>query len=66
MIDQIFDHIESKDISAYRIAKATGINESTLSRLKKKERFIEKDGLDRLLNYLGLCIEVKRSTKRNT
>ena len=65
MIRQIFQIAESRGLTKYRIAKETGISEATLSRLKNRERFITQAGLDRLLNYLGLAVDVKETDQED-
>lgn len=49
--------------SRYAIAKATGIDESALSKFYNGHRGITTDTLDRLGEYLGLRIVMDRKPK---
>jgi transcriptional regulator with XRE-family HTH domain len=50
--DQVRRHVLNCGQSCYAIAKATGIDESTLSRFLSGERGISAKALDRLGEYL--------------
>ena len=61
--DQIRDAIQSADVTRYRIAVETGINEATLSRFMNGTGGMTVETLDKLGEYLGLEI-VEKKTKR--
>jgi plasmid maintenance system antidote protein VapI len=54
--------IETADVSRYRMAKDTGIDQPTLSRFINGERPLVLDKVDILADYLGL--ELKPKAKR--
>ena len=58
--DRIRQAIESSDVSRYAIAKATGIEESALSRFVNGKRGLSMEAIDTVAEYLGLEL-VKRS-----
>lgn len=63
--DQLRDAIEAADVSRYRLAKETGVSETSLSRFVAGERGISVDAMDAIGQYLGLSITrpKKRPTK---
>jgi transcriptional regulator with XRE-family HTH domain len=58
LTDQLRQIIEHCGQTRYAIAKATGISEPTLARLKSGERFLSPDALDTLGEYLGLELRI--------
>lgn len=58
--DQIRAAIESAEVTRYRIAQETGIDEATLSRFMAKKVGMSVETLDKLGEYLGLEIVKKR------
>lgn len=60
--DQLRDILENCGQTRYRIAKATGISEPTLSRFTTGSRGLPMKTLDKLGLYLGLEIRVARRT----
>ncbi len=63
MSDQIRDAVSSSDVSRYRIAQKTGIEQSTLSRFMGGTGGMTVETLDKLGEYLGLEIVVKGIAK---
>jgi transcriptional regulator with XRE-family HTH domain len=63
MSDQIRDAVSSSDVSRYRIALETGIEQSTLSRFMGGTGGMTVETLDKLGEYLGLEIVFKRKPK---
>ena len=61
--NQIQDAIQSADVTRYRIAVETGINEATLSRFMSGKGGMSVETLDKLGEYLGLEI-VEKKKKR--
>jgi transcriptional regulator with XRE-family HTH domain len=62
--DQIRQAVEQCGETRYAIAKATGIDQSTLSRFVSGERGLPMNTLDRLADYLGLTITMKSQRRR--
>lgn len=62
LTDQLREAIQTADKSAYRIAKETGINKSTISRFLARKGGLSMEGLDRLGECLNLSI--KSNTKK--
>ena len=60
---QIRDAIESADVTRYRIAVETGINEATLSRFMNGTGGMTVETLDKLGEYLGLEIVEQRKKR---
>ena len=58
--DQIRQAIETYGQTRYRIAKETGISQPTLSRFMDGSRGLPMKTLDRLAEYLGLEIVVRK------
>ena len=54
--DQIRAAVTAREFSRYRIAKETGISESTLSRFMSGERGLTTSALDTLAAFLDLHI----------
>ena len=61
--DQIRAAIETSGVSRYGIAMATGIDPATLSRFMGGSGGMTVETLDKLSEYLGLEIVVKRKPK---
>lgn len=59
LLSAIKREIEQCGQTRYRIAKATGISESQLSRLMSGECGLSFDALERLSAYLGLEIIIR-------
>lgn len=54
----ILDALQKRNISAYKIAKETGISESLFSKWKKKPTSeISSSNLERIANYLGCSVD---------
>lgn len=49
--------LQEKGITAYKVAKDTGVSRSTLAAWKKKEYTPKLDKLQKLANYLGVSIQ---------
>lgn len=49
--------LQEKGLTAYKVAKDTGISRSTLAAWKKKEYTPKLDKLQKLANYLGVSIQ---------
>lgn len=62
--DTIRAEIERSDATRYHIAKATGIEQSALSRFMSGERGLSMEALDALFEYFDLEI-VPRRRKRS-
>ncbi len=62
--DQIRRAVEGCGQTRYVIAKATGIDQSTLSRFVSGERGLPMNTLDRLADYLELSITMKSQRRR--
>ena len=61
--EQIRKAIASADVTRYRIAKETGIEESTLSRFMSGERGLSMEALDALFKYFDLDIVARRKNR---
>ncbi len=57
---QIRDAILKADVSRYRIAKETGVDQPALSRFVHGERGLSLDAVDAVAAYLGLSITTSR------
>jgi len=57
---QIGEALEGCGQSRYVVSKATGLTQSTLSRLVSGKGWIGKEGMDTLAEYLGLSVTVKQ------
>ena len=64
LLDEIRDAIDASGKTRYRIAQESGIAESVLSRLMSGERGLSIDALERLADYLGLEITMRRKQRR--
>ena len=62
--EQIRRAVEQCGQTRYAIAKATGIDQSTLSRFVSGERGVPMSTLDRLADYLELTINMKSQRRR--
>ena len=49
--------LQEKGLTAYKVAKDTGVSRSTLAAWKKKEYTPKLDKLQKLANYLGVSIQ---------
>ena len=63
MSDRIRTVIKSAEQSQYRIAKETGIEQSTLSRFMSGERGLSMDALDTLFEYFDLEVVSRRKQR---
>ncbi len=63
MSDTVREAIKTCGVSRYRIAKETGITESSLSRFVASGKGLSVESLDTLFEYLGLDV-VPRKAKR--
>jgi hypothetical protein len=57
---RIVQAIRDRTESRYKISKATGVNESVLSRMVKGTGWVGRCGFDRLAAYLEIEIHPKR------
>ena len=57
--EQVRRLVRDCGMSCYAIAKATGIDESTLSRFLSGERFLSHTALDRLGDYLQIEVTAR-------
>ena len=64
LTDQLRQVIDDSGVTRYRIAKETGISESTLSKFCLGQRGLSMDALDRLGKYLGLEIIISADSKK--
>ncbi|MCH2130532.1 MAG: helix-turn-helix transcriptional regulator [Pirellulaceae bacterium] len=64
MTDQIRQAIDDSGLTRYRIAKDTGIDESTLAKFYHGTRGLSLDNLDLLFGYLDLQIVRERKPRR--
>ena len=64
MTDQIRRAIDDSGLTRYRIAKETGIDESTLAKFYNGHRGLSLDNMDQLCEYLGLRIVMDRKPAR--
>lgn len=62
--DQVRQAIDDSGLTRYRIAKATGIDESAIGKFYNGQRGLSTDALDRIGEYLGLRIVTVRKPKR--
>jgi len=60
MTDQVRQAIDNSRLTRYRIARDTGIDESTLAKFYHGTRGLSLDNLDLLWEYLGLRIVAER------
>ena len=52
--DQVRDEIKRQGLSCYRIAKETGLNESTIGRFVNARKPMRADSLDYIVALLGM------------
>ena len=64
LTDQVRQAIDDSGLTRYRIAKDTGIDESTLAKFYNGHRGLSLHNLDRLCAYLGIRVVVDRKAKR--
>jgi transcriptional regulator with XRE-family HTH domain len=62
--DQVRRAVDASGLSRYRIAKETGIGESTMSRFMAGRCGLSLASIDALADLLGLDIAAKRRPKR--
>ena len=55
----IIDAMESRELSAYALAKLAGLDPGVVSRYVTGRREVQTDTLEKLLNALGLVIDYK-------
>ena len=63
LTEQLRQAMETCGETRYAIAKATGIDQSVLSRFASGERGLSMEALDTLGRYLGLELVAKRRSK---
>lgn len=56
MYERFNNLLQEKGLTAYKVAKATGVSRSTLAAWKKKEYTPKIDKLQKLANYLGVSL----------
>jgi transcriptional regulator with XRE-family HTH domain len=61
--DRIREAIEKADVTRYRIAQETGIEESALSRFMSRERGLSMEALDALAEFFGLELQPTKTRK---
>ena len=64
ILNAIRKAIKNGDKTRYQIAKDTGITQSQLSRLMKRERGLSIESLERLTDYLELEIIIRPKRPR--
>jgi transcriptional regulator with XRE-family HTH domain len=62
--DKIRAEIKAQKLSAYRVAKETGINEGTLSRFVNRKGDLCSQNIDKAMKMLGLAVIRKSEWKR--
>jgi ribosome-binding protein aMBF1 (putative translation factor) len=62
--ERIRKAVETADVSRYRIAQETQIEESALSRFVSKERGLSMEALDALAEFFGLELVARGKQKR--
>jgi transcriptional regulator with XRE-family HTH domain len=62
--ERIRQAIETADVTRYRIAQETGIEESALSRFMSRERGLSMEALDALAEFFGLELVARGKQKR--
>jgi hypothetical protein len=66
ILDAIRKAIEHGDVTRYRIAKDTGLNESQLCKIMKGDAGLSLESLTILANYLDLEIIIRARPRRKT
>ena len=56
--------LEAKDLTVYRVWKATGISQASLSRFFSGDRPFVADALMKLLDYLGYELTIRKKRKK--
>ena len=64
MTDQVRQAMDDSGLTRYRIARDTGIDESTLAKFYHGTRGLSLDNLDLLCEYLSLRIVMDRKPKK--
>ena len=64
LIDEIRNAVNESNLSQYKIAKDTGLDKAQLSRLMSGERGLSIDSAEKLVDYLGLEISIRRRRKK--
>jgi transcriptional regulator with XRE-family HTH domain len=62
--DQIRQAVDASGLSRYRISKALGIAESTMSRFMSGQGGLSMENLDALAELLGLDLAAGKSSKK--
>lgn len=62
--DQLRAAIESSDMTRYAISKATGIDQSILSRFVNTDAGLSMENVDKICECLGITLTVPKPTKR--
>jgi len=58
--ERIREAVEAAEVTRYRIAQETGIEESALSRFLSGERGLSMEAIDTLAEYFGLELVLRR------
>ena len=64
LTDQLRQAIDDSEMTRYRIAMETGIDESALAKFYNGHRGLSMKALDALGEFLGLVIVIKRKPKQ--
>lgn len=64
VLDELWAAMDASDDTRYRIAQATGIANSILSRFVNGERGLSIESAEKLADYLGLEIIVRPKRRR--
>jgi transcriptional regulator with XRE-family HTH domain len=62
--ERIRQAVETADVSRYRIALETGIEQSALSRFVSGERGLSQEAIDALAEFFGLELVARGKQKR--
>jgi transcriptional regulator with XRE-family HTH domain len=55
--------MDEKGVTAYRLSKGTGIDKAALSRFFSGERGMSVESIDKLLDYLGYEMTIRKKRK---
>jgi transcriptional regulator with XRE-family HTH domain len=61
--EQLRMAIDASGVSRYRISKATGVSQSTLSKFVLGQRGISVEAMDAVASFLGLVLQVSRKPR---
>jgi len=61
---QVRNLIESAEESRYRISKATGVSESSLSQFMAETKGLSHEAIEKILEHLGYEIRVQKKRGR--